>query len=97
MSHATMAFGSIPNSSARSKAPFKPASWGMSPKTVAWSMFTEPSLPLMRRTIFLSSRRCLYSSDTSLMQVSPRTNFSKASSEKTRSMPGKPSEIPVTT
>ena len=28
-------------------------------------MLTEPSRPLMRRTMFLSSNRCLYSSDTS--------------------------------
>ncbi len=97
MSHATMAFGSIPNSSARSKAPLSPASCGTSPNTVAWSMFTEPSRPLMRRTMFLSSKRCLYSSETSLMQVSPRTNFSKVSSENTRSIPGRPREIPVTT
>ena len=97
MSHARMAFGSIPNSSARSKAPLRPANCGMSPNTLAWSMFTEPSRPLMRRTMFLSRRRCLYSSETSLMQVSPRTSFSKASSENTRSIPGKPSEIPVTT
>ena len=47
--------------------------------------------------MFLSRRRCLYSSLTSLIQVSPRTRRSKVSSENTFSPPGRPREIPVIT
>ena len=47
--------------------------------------------------MFLSSKRCLYSSLTSEMQVSPRTKRSKVSSSNTRSPPGRPRETPVTT
>ena len=43
MSHATMVFGSMPNSSA-SQSALRPEL--RSPNTVAWSMLTEPSLPL---------------------------------------------------
>ena len=51
----------------------------------------------MRRTIFLSSKRCLYSSLTSAIHVSPLTSFSKLPSSKTLSPPGSPREIPVIT
>ena len=97
MSHAMTILGSMPNSSERSNAPLTPASCGMSSKVVACSMFTEPSRPLMRRLMFLSSRRCLYSSVTSSILVSPRTRRSKTSSSKTFSPPGRPRLIPVTT
>ena len=97
MSQAIATFGSMPNSSAISKDDFIPASCGMSSNCVACSIFTEPSLPLIKRTMFLSRRRCLYSLLTSLIQVSPRTRRSKVSSENTFSPPGRPSEIPVIT
>ena len=69
----------------------------MSPNSFAASIPTLPSLPLMRRTIFLSSKRCLYSSLTSVIHVSPLTSFSKLPSSKTLSPPGSPREIPVIT
>ena len=47
--------------------------------------------------MFLSRRRCLYSSVTSVIQVSPLTNFSKLPSSNTLSPPGRPIEIPVIT
>ncbi len=97
MSHANTTFGSIPNSSEISKADFNPANCGISLNSVAFSMLTEPSLPLIRRTKFLSSNLCLYSSETSLIQVSPRTRRSKVSSSKTFSPPGRPSDTPVMT
>ena len=97
MSQAITAFGSIPNSAAKSNAPLIPASCGISLNWVAFSMFTEPSLPLIRRTMFLSNSRCLYSSLTSVMQVSPLTKRSNVSSENTFSPPGKPNEIPLMT
>ena len=97
ISQAMTTFASIPNSSAKSNAPFTPANCGISLNSVALSIFTEPSLPLIRRTMFLSSKRCLYSSVTSEMQVSPLTNLSKTSSENTFSPPGKPREIPLIT
>ncbi len=97
MSHANTTFGSIPNSSEISKADFNPANCGISVNSVAFSILTEPSLPLIRRTKFLSSNLCLYSSETSLIQVSPRTRRSKVSSSNTFSPPGRPSDIPVMT
>ncbi|CAI8284844.1 MAG: Uncharacterised protein [Candidatus Poseidoniaceae archaeon] len=97
MSHAMTIFGSMPNSLAKSNAPLTPASCGISSKLVACSMLTEPSRPLIRRLMFLSRRRCLYSSVTSWRQVSPRTSRSNTSSSKTLSPPGSPRLIPDTT
>ena len=97
MSQAAAIFASIPNSSSGLNADLNPASWGMSPNSLAASIPTLPSLPLISRTIFLSSKRCLYSSLTSLIQVSPRTSFSKLPSSNTLSPPGRPREIPVIT
>ena len=97
ISHAAAIFASIPNSSSGSNEDMTPANCGMSPNSFAASIPTLPSLPLIKRTRFLSSSLCLYSSLTSEMQVSPRTNFSKLPSSNTLSPPGKPSEIPVTT
>ena len=97
MSQAAAIFESIPNSSDGSNDDLIPASCGMSPNSVAASIPTLPSLPLIRRTIFLSSNLCLYSSVTSLIQVSPRINFSKLPLSNTLSPPGKPKETPVIT
>ena len=97
ISHANTTFGSIPNSSEMSKADLRPANCGISLNSVAFSILTEPSLPLISRTKFLSSNLCLYSSETSLIQVSPRTSRSKVSSSNTFSPPGRPRETPVMT
>ena len=97
ISHAKTTFGSIPNSSEMSKADLRPANCGISLNSVAFSIFTEPSLPLIRRTKFLSSSLCLYSSETSLIQVSPRTRRSNVSSSNTFFPPGRPRETPVIT
>ena len=97
MSMASTIFGSIPYCCAKSKWPFFPANWGIKLKSLQGTNSAEPSACLMIRTKSRSNNRCLISSDTSVMKLSPRVIRSNVSGANTSSIPGRPRLIPENT
>ena len=97
ISMASTIFGSIPYCCAKSKCPFFPANCGIKLKSLQGTNSAEPSACLMIRTKSRSNNRCLISSDTSAMKLSPRVIRSNVSGANTSSIPGRPRLIPENT
>ena len=97
MSKASTSFLSIPYCSVRSNLPPIPANCGTFSKVSAGTSLDVPSSLLTNRTIFWSTSFCFISLEISEMRFLPSKMASQTPSSKTSSMPGTPSEIPLTT